>query len=503
MEARARIPVGPPIKNPLPSYWHDPKSPLANVIEPEIENEHPTYDYAIIGSGISGTLIAYNLLNTSTSAHIVMLEAREACGGATGRNGGHTKAASYRTYLQHKEELGKEEALKIARLEYENILETHRLAKELSIQCENQQCHTVDLIYDEQTFERGKAAIETLRVDARDDEREEGGMAWYQIYDKVETETKFWASSSNRNVEVKSNEQLAGAFEYIAGRINAYRFSTGVLKECVKKGLRLCMNTPAHDILPGTDSQSEDGKPIWDIFTERSTVRAHQVIFATNGYTPYILSSLQGSIVPLRGQITAQQPGKRNKLLSPLPTTYSFIYKSGYEYMIPRPLREGGQHIIIGGGLGREPEAGASEYGTVDDNVLSHSVSRYLKGSLVGYFGEDNWGEDNSENSESRIVQEWTGIMGATADGRPFVGAVPGMRGIWISAGFNGHGMVLCLKSAEALVRFINGSKIEDINWFPSSFLVSDERIAKSKFHGRIDMQVPKTGSGPIEDGRT
>jgi glycine/D-amino acid oxidase-like deaminating enzyme len=500
MEARGRIPVGPPVPNPLPSYWHDPKSPLANVIEPEPDSSTETYDYAIIGSGISGTLIAYNLLKNDPSAKVVMLEAREACGGATGRNGGHTKAASYRTYLQHREELGKNEALKIARLEYANIRETHQLATELDIDCESHLCHTVDLIYDTETFERGQAAIETLRADATNEEQQEEEMAWYKIHTREEAASKFYVDGQNCNPAVAEEEPLIGAFEYIAGRINAYRFTTGILKECVKKGLDLCTNTPVHKVLPASQATPGSQEQPYSVHTQYSTIQAQSVIYATNGYTPYLLPQVQGVIVPLRGQITAQEPGPHAKFPSPLPTTYSFIYRSGYEYMIPRRLPGGGQHILIGGGLGREPEAGAKEFGTIDDSSLNPSISRYLKGSLVGYFGASSCGTTEQEQAEDeRVVQEWTGIMGATADGRPLVGLVPDTKSTWISAGFNGHGMVLCLKSAQALAQVISGTRKKDIEWFPNSIWISEERVRHCTFSGRTDMKVPETGAASIE----
>ncbi|KAH8724854.1 FAD dependent oxidoreductase [Phaeosphaeriaceae sp. PMI808] len=485
MEARAQIPVGPPVNDPLPSYWHEPKSPLANVVEPEADEPTKCYDYAIIGSGISGTMIAHNLIKSNPSARVVMIEAREVCSGATGRNGGHTKAASYRSYLQHVHELGREEALKIARLEYANIIETHRIAIDMEISCESQLCNTVDVVYDESTFELGKRAIQTLQADAKDEEQHEKEMAWYKVHeDKEKLGQKFSVATSNNNQDSEGKEEVAGAFEYLAGRIHAYRFATGVLRKCVKKGLILCTNTPVHSILPSKDTEH----PSWDVFTQYNTLSTRNVILATNGYTPYLLHELQASIVPLRGQITAQRPGPASKLPNLLPTTYSFIYHSGYEYMIPRPLADGSQHIIIGGGLGRLPEAGATEYGIVNDSRLNPAISTYLHNTLPTYFGAKTWGETTEDEASHRIVQEWTGIMGATADGRPFVGEVPGKKGFWISAGFNGHGMVLCLKSAEALVEMVTGH--ETPPWFPHSFLITEERL-RAKFGGRTDLQVP------------
>ncbi|KAF2010124.1 FAD dependent oxidoreductase [Aaosphaeria arxii CBS 175.79] len=498
MESRSQIPVGPPVRDPLPSYWHEPKSPLAKVVEAEVDNESHVYDHCIIGSGISGTMIAYNLLTQRPDSRIVMLEAREVCGGATGRNGGHTKAASYRTWLQHVDELGEEEAKRIMRFEHANILATHELAKELGIECESQLCNTVDLIYDKDTFVEGQKAIDSLRASATEEEKAEGAVAWYKIHSPEGATEKFWAAKKNGNPAVKEEEQLQGAVEYLAGRINAYKFSTAVLNLCTRKGLRLCTRTPVHAFRPAR--QSDDPNVKWEVFTQYSTIKTTSIIIATNGYTPYILPSLQGSIVPLRGQITAQKPGEATKLPSPLPYTYSIAYKSGFEYMIPRPLPDGGQHIVIGGGVGRLPDNGEREYGTVNDAILNPQISEYLRGSLVGYFGKANWGEKSEEEQDSRIVQEWTGIMGATTDGRPYVGKVPDMEGVWISAGFNGHGMVLCLKSAEALVQMVLDSSPEEISWFPQSFLPTTERM-QIKFQGLTDIQVPETGAGTVETG--
>jgi glycine/D-amino acid oxidase-like deaminating enzyme len=491
MEERARIPVAPPITNPLPSYWHDPKSPLANPITSAARDGTKLYDYVIIGSGISGTMIAHNILNTWPDARVVMLEAREVCSGATGRNGGHTKAASYRSYMHHAQELGKEEALKIARLEYANIVETHRMAEELGLNCESKLCNTVDVIYDKPTFEAGKLAIQMLRVDAEEQEKEVGNSAWYQVHEDIkDIQSRFFVAAENSNPSIESEEKLAGAFEYLAGRIHAYRFTTGLLKECVKKGLQLYTNAPVHDIRPSAGSLDETDTR-WDVLTQDTSISTANVIVATNGYTPYIMKELQGAIVPMRGQITAQRPGTSTKLPTPLPTTYSFMYRDGYEYMMARPLPDGGQHIVIGGGLGRLPHAGPSEYGTVDDSVLNPAISKYLHESLTGYFGAENWGETSEAEASRRVVQEWTGIMGATADGRPFVGEVPGKKGMWISAGFNGHGMVLCLKSAEALVKMMEARGAEGKpQWFPESFLITQDRLQKCRFRGRTDMQL-------------
>ena len=86
MDERAAIPVTLPRANPTKSYWQDPPDPevadfLSNETLPGTANT------VIIGSGITGACTAWNLLQKSDYGRIVMLEARQACSGATGRNG--------------------------------------------------------------------------------------------------------------------------------------------------------------------------------------------------------------------------------------------------------------------------------------------------------------------------------------------------------------------------------------------------------------------------------
>ena len=133
MEERGKIPTDLPHPNPTTSYWQNPPSDISDCrTTPQLPS---TAEYVVIGSGISGSFIAYNLLEQYPGANVVMLEARQACSGATGRNGGHTKAASYRAFLDHEQELGTAEAVKIARLEYDNIRATHEFARRHGIQC--------------------------------------------------------------------------------------------------------------------------------------------------------------------------------------------------------------------------------------------------------------------------------------------------------------------------------------------------------------------------------
>lgn len=85
MDHQAGIPPGLPRDNPTPSYWQDPPDPIA---DHQTSLDLPSQaDIVIVGSGISGASIAYNLLSADPALKIVLLEARQAASGASGRNG--------------------------------------------------------------------------------------------------------------------------------------------------------------------------------------------------------------------------------------------------------------------------------------------------------------------------------------------------------------------------------------------------------------------------------
>lgn len=80
-----------PVASPTVSYWQSPPHRLASYC-----SEFPSAaDVVIIGSGITGSSVARTLFEQSPSLKIVILEARQLCSGATGRNGGHIKPGTH------------------------------------------------------------------------------------------------------------------------------------------------------------------------------------------------------------------------------------------------------------------------------------------------------------------------------------------------------------------------------------------------------------------------
>ena len=463
MEKRAAIPPRLPRPNPTTSYWQDPPSLLAS--HRSTDDLPSSTDVVIIGSGITGTVLAHFLLDQPSRPSIVMLEARTACSGATGRNGGHTKCASYRSFLGNVALLGEAEAAKIARFEYSCMKAVHAFAREHKIECDSWEGETVDVVYDEAEWGKARKAVaEMKRILGENDP-----ASAYDWWSGQEAERRFLTPGA------------VGALTYEAGSLSAYKFVVGLLGLLVDKGLNLQTETPAISIAQRSGSGGSGGRRRKCLVeTPRGSIAADKVILATNGYTAHLYPALQGVIVPLRGHVTAHRPG--NGMPSEgLKYTYSFIYDGGYEYMISRrPRSKFAGDVIIGGGLTKAAERGLYEFGTTDDTTTDSAIISYLRDSTAKYF-DRNWGQDHLDG---KIGKEWSGIMGYSADGFPLIGQIPDMDGLYVAASFQGHGMVLCFLSATALATMMAGGDEDELyQWFPKAFCMTAERY-KHNFKG-------------------
>lgn len=81
-----------PVSSPCLSYWHRTTRAFRYLNANKLNQTPSTAEYVIVGSGISGALTAFELLAGGVKPeNVVILEAREAVSGASGRNAGHVR----------------------------------------------------------------------------------------------------------------------------------------------------------------------------------------------------------------------------------------------------------------------------------------------------------------------------------------------------------------------------------------------------------------------------
>lgn len=81
-----------PRQNPCLSYWQRTTRAFPHLFANQNTPFPSQVEYVVIGSGLSGTLTTFELLEAGIKgSDIIIVEAREAASGATSRNAGHVR----------------------------------------------------------------------------------------------------------------------------------------------------------------------------------------------------------------------------------------------------------------------------------------------------------------------------------------------------------------------------------------------------------------------------
>ncbi|KLU86011.1 FAD dependent oxidoreductase superfamily protein [Magnaporthiopsis poae ATCC 64411] len=151
---------GGPQPNPTTPYWQMPPHRIADLrTTPELPTSQ-TFDYVIIGSGVSGTTVAYKLLSRDPSLSVLMLEARGAVSGATVRNGGHVRAGSWGLVRKWTAAYGEDEAIRIGRLEQESVDELRDFVRAHNVSSGFVEVESADLYWTKEAFENAVATVD-------------------------------------------------------------------------------------------------------------------------------------------------------------------------------------------------------------------------------------------------------------------------------------------------------------------------------------------------------
>ncbi|CAK7225776.1 hypothetical protein SBRCBS47491_006004 [Sporothrix bragantina] len=289
--------AGLPSDNPSNSYWlQDPSSLLLDHrTTPDLPDE---VDVVVVGSGITGSFAADALFEDVTdndkTKKVLLLEAREACFGATGRNGGHCQPMVYYS------------APDVAAFELATFHFLERFVSENDVPCDWRTLPGggVHAYLDADLF-----ALAEALVDALGSKRPDLASQVTVVRPKDDTD----GSEDKPTLESLRLKGAAGALvQRHAASVWPYKLVAWVLERLVKThgasgAFNLQTNTPVLGIVKDDLSSSE--KPVWIVETPRGKVRTRAVLLATNGYLSHLLpSNLADLVVPVRAQIAALVP---------------------------------------------------------------------------------------------------------------------------------------------------------------------------------------------------
>lgn len=164
---------GIPAPNPTTSFWlRNP--PFPDLVDIQSKTLPKEADIVIIGSGITGASVARTILEECASMglnrRVVMLESRQTCSGATGRNGGHIKCTPFESYHESKQRFGAERARVLVEFQMSHLPILVDLARqEKWALAEAREVETLDVFYDEGTWIEWKAMVEEFRQEMPDE----------------------------------------------------------------------------------------------------------------------------------------------------------------------------------------------------------------------------------------------------------------------------------------------------------------------------------------------
>ncbi|KAF3765419.1 DAO-domain-containing protein, partial [Cryphonectria parasitica EP155] len=518
--ARTRAPPGLPVPNPSSSFWQDaPPHPELCDVQSSPAGPPETADIVIIGSGITAAAVARTVLQelarkeerTKQPAaegqqkrrgwvRVLVLEARQLCSGATGRNGGHIKASPHELFhrLTHDAKMAKDRAAALCALQTSHVSMLKEVVQdeELEAVSEFREVRTVDLAVDE---------VMDAKMKAQADE--------FAPYAPEGYELKVYSGEEARGLFAGS-EHVVGAVAYPAGALWPYRFVTGLWRKLLDRSERDELAIETGTAVTAVEVVSGEDRFPYVVSTSRGNIRARHVVHATNGFAAQLVPGLLGKATGVLCHMTAQQPGQD------FPDhdgkqSWSVIYNQGFDYITQRPNvpsgqekeREGGRgggggEIMLGGGLFQSGKQGMDMFGVYDDSKTDAMTLMHLEGVMPTVF---RWG---AEAPGRRVIKAWSGVVGFTADVLPLVGRLdPRLTkrqvttkhsssngdsvkpGEWIAAYFCGDGMVWSWLCGTAVGIMLAGSEDEDLpkepgrpagrlaSWFPPELQANWARV--------------------------
>lgn len=406
---------GLPVPDPCLSFWQQTTRSFPHLSANAKTPLPSTTKYLVIGSGISGALTAFKLINSAgvPASDVLILEAREAASGASSRNAGHVRPDAFRGFQVYRRVHGTEQALKIIANERDVLRKVDEFVRKHDVDCDFNLATTFDVCLTPEFAEFNARSF-------REYEEAGGDVGHVRFYGGQEAKQKTGV------------KEAVSAYEWPAGSSHPAKLAQFLLGQSIAKGARLFTHCPA---LKVTKCTKVDGH--WDVETPRGTIAAERVVHCTNAFVGHLLPQLAPYVTPNRAQAHLFVPPSELSGDEMLRSTMSLRHSLHHFYSVMQRKADG---LFILGAPRKSPylskEAAQSIFTTNDttfnEEVVADAVEHFARCFPVC--------EKNKLRHGEGLQHSWTGIIGMTTDSVPFVGKLDSLPGQYVCAGFNGHG---------------------------------------------------------------
>ncbi len=229
-----------------------------------------------------------------------------------------------------------------------------------------------------------------------------------------------------------SPEIVAGSWCGSDGHADPIRTTVGFARAAAARGASIHPGTPVLDLM-------RSGGRVRAVMTPEGPLPCRHVVLAAGPWTPALLRRI-GCPLPIRPgclqmQATAAMPARLSPVLGWVGHGISLK-------QVP-----GGAYVVGGGWPGRgEPERYQAD--VIPESMRkSAAVVVGLIPALAGV----------------PVVRAWVGWESFSEDDQPVIGALPGIEGVTVAAGFSGHGFALAPAVGEAVARTVMDGRVPDV----------------------------------------
>lgn len=224
---------------------------------------------------------------------------------------------------------------------------------------------------------------------------------------------------------MKVDKVIAAVHDPLAGKANCFEAVLNPLKELKSNGIRILQQTKAHKIIV-------ENTAVKGVETSRGAIMADQVLIAAGGDSRELMKTV-GVDLPIKNlpkHVMVTETFK--KIINPL-----IIDWATSSYILQ--LLHGNFYM-------------GSDIPETYDSPGYNKLEFLRKASRV-------WTEYFPWLKEVYVLRYWTGYYDMTPDHHPIIGPIREITGLYVAAGFSGHGFMMAPAVAEALADYMTGKK--------------------------------------------
>lgn len=341
-------------------------------------------DVAIVGSGYTGLNAARVLVQAGAS--VAVLERHTIGWGASSRNGGMATPGIKQSLRVIWKKYGRDYAHQFWQASLDAIDLIEQIVHEENIACDWRRSGHVALAFKEAHF----AYYQTVQQ-------------WYK--EEFNHHTTL-VSKADLHTEIGSDLYFGGLADDYSGTVQPAKYVFGLARAVAAKGVHLCENTDVTRI--------EKLPTCFLVHTSNGSVKANEVLIATNGYTDRLVPKLKPKIFPVGSYIIVTEP-LSEALQNELSPKRRMFYDSKNFLNYFRLTPDG--RMLWGG------------RNNLSTNLDPQDSARRLQTTLYRAF---------PQLRDVPVTHTWTGQLGLTFDLMPHIGRVDGVT---YAFGYCGHGL--------------------------------------------------------------